>query len=111
MSWRWLPVTLHLMAAGCTYWETYPATAIAAEQRLPSSLRVAPSTAGPLLLVHPYLRSDTLFGRSGGNTVGFPVGELRAVERQRVDALRTTGLILVTSGAWITLGLLTGGLE
>jgi hypothetical protein len=103
-------VTLFLGA--CTYWEPYslPASPSWAPS-LPSSLRVASEPGHPILLVEPFLKRDTLFGRVGPDTIGIPLHGARDVQRQRVDGLRTLGLIVGGSAAWITVGLLTGGLQ
>ena len=109
---QWLLATsMLLLVWSCTYWEPYPAPSPGKQQRLPSSLRVTPAGGYKTLLVEPYLRSDTLFGRSAGDTLKFPLEHLQLLERQWVDGLRTTGLILGTTALWIVVGLYGGGLE
>lgn len=103
-------VTLFLGA--CTYWEPYALPAPPASATpLPSSLRVASQPGPPILLVEPFIRSDTLFGRIGADTTGIPLSERRGIQRQRVDGLRTLGLIVGVSAVLTTVGLYTGGLE
>jgi hypothetical protein len=108
----WLLAGMALLSGGCTYWEPYPSPSVAPPLfRLPSSLRAASDTGTPLLLLEPFVRADTLFGRVGGDTVGLPLQQVRELRRPRVDGLRTLGLIVGVSAVWITAGLLGGGLE
>jgi hypothetical protein len=106
---RLWPCLVLLMLAGCIYWEPYPRPA--PQQRLPSSLRVLQPSGEKLLLIEPYVRSDTLYGRTGADTLRIPLHQIRGLERPFVDGLRTTGLILGTTAALVTLSLYTGGLE
>lgn len=101
-----------LVLGSCTYWEPYaPLTPTAPSPALPSSLQVVSDTGAPLLLIEPFVRADTLFGRTGRDTVGLPLHQLRDVRRQRVHGFRTLGLIAGVSAVWITVGLYSGGLE
>jgi hypothetical protein len=114
MGWRrtWSLAGVAFLSGGCTYWEPYPSPAPGlASPHLPSSLRAASDTGASLLLVEPFVRADTLFGRVGRDTVGLPLLYVRQMERQRVDGLRTLGLIVGVSAVWITAGLVGGGLE
>jgi hypothetical protein len=97
-----------LVLGACTYWEPYSPSRYT---DLPSSLRVPAESGHPILLVEPFIRNDTLLGRVGRDTVGVPLNDSRGVQRQRVDGLRTLGAIVGVSAVWITVGLLTGGLE
>ena len=114
MRWRctWSLVGVAVLLGSCTYWEPYPRPAPAPPSpRLPSSLRAASDSGPPLLLVEPFVRADTLFGRVGRDTVGLPLERLHEIQRQRVHGLRTLGLIAGVSAVWITAGLYGGGLE
>jgi hypothetical protein len=78
---------------------------------LPSSLRVWSSEAGATVLAQPFVRGDTLYGRSRRDTVAFAVSDLARVERPRLDGWRTAAGVVGGLAAWITVGLLAGGLE
>jgi hypothetical protein len=89
-----------LFLGGCTYWEPILPPVPSAD--LPSSLRISLDSGPPLLLVEPYVRTDTLFGRVASDTVELPVEQLHGIERQRIHVLRTLGLIAGVSAFWIT---------
>jgi hypothetical protein len=95
-----------LLLGSCTYWEPYP-TPAPAQQRLPSSLRATDPTGSRILLVEPYIRSDTLFGLAGRDTVGISLRRFPRLERQRVHAVRTIALVLAIVAASIPLSLTT----
>jgi hypothetical protein len=101
------------LLTGCTYWEPYGrSTESASFWRLPALVRVTTDdTARGLVLAAPFVRADTLFGRSAGDTVGFALSEVRRVERPRVNAVRSVALVLSVTAGWVALGLLGGGLE
>ena len=63
------------------------------------------------MLVHPFVRRDTLYGRSRGDTLGIPLIAIEHVERPRLDGLRTAATVVGGIAAWVTVGLLGGGLE
>jgi hypothetical protein len=79
--------------------------------RLPTSLRARTVTGPATVLADPFVRADTLFGRRAGDTLGVALVDLDGLERPRVHPARTAGLVLGMAAGWITLGLLTGGLE
>lgn len=100
------------LLTSCAYWEPYPRpTPGVAPVRLPTSLRATTATGPAKVLTAPFVRADTLFGRRAGDTVGIALQELRVLERPRLHALRTVGLVVAATAGWITLGLFTGGLE
>ncbi len=103
-------VSLVLLLMGCTRWESYevPRTP---EPALPSYVRVSMAGRPSTVLVQPFVQLDTLYGRSQGDTLGFALPAIERVERPRVDGLRTAGLVVGSMAAWITLGLVGGGLE
>jgi hypothetical protein len=107
-----LLIGVALLLGACTYWEPHPSPVPGARSpRLPSSLRVASDTGAPLLLVEPFIRADTLVGRVGRDTVRVPIEQLRGIQRQRVDGLRTLGLIAGVSAVWMVAGFYGGGLK
>jgi hypothetical protein len=104
-----LRVGLVLLLMGCTRWESYEVPAPAPP--LPSYLRVSAPGRSSAVLVHPFVRLDTLYGRSGGDTLGFALPVVGQVERPRLDGLRTAAVVVGSLGAWIGLGLLVGAQE
>ena len=58
-----------------------------------------------MLLVEPYVRLDSLFGRRGGSTVGISLQGAPRLERQRVHAVRTVALVLAITAASVPLTL------
>ena len=99
-----------IVVAGCTRWETYrlPAPSPSA---LPTSLRVWPPAGRPMVLTKPVLRSDTLVGHHAGDTVSVAIAAIERLERPRVAVLRTAATVLGGLAAWLTVGILAGGLE
>jgi hypothetical protein len=101
-----------VLLPGCTSWKPYGhPSETASLARLPAMLRVIRDDEPALVLAAPFVRADSLFGRRGGDTVGMVLSELRAVQRPRVHAARSLILLLSVAAAWISLGLLGGGLE
>jgi hypothetical protein len=96
-----------LWLVGCTYWDHQPLPRDRAG-RLPRLVRVS-SAAGarPMVLIDPFVREDTLYGRTRQDTVGIAVTHITQFERSRVHGLRTVGTVLGGTAAWITLGLLS----
>lgn len=109
---RCASASLMLLLGSCTYWEPYPRPAPAPPSPdLPSSLRATSGTGPSVLLVEPFVGADTLYGRTGRDTIRIPLSEVRALQRQRVDGLRTTGLVLGVTVVWTAVALYAGGLE
>jgi hypothetical protein len=78
---------------------------------VPTSLRVWTSDHQSTELSWPLLRADTLYGRSRGDTLAFPLSAIQRLERQRLEVGRTTAAVVGGLGLWITVGLVGGGLE
>jgi hypothetical protein len=95
---------------GCTRWESDPVP-MTAGPVLTSSVRVWTSGRAATVLAQPFVRHDTLYGRSRGDTLGIAVATIEWVERPRLDGLRTAGAVVGGLSSWITLGLLSGGWE
>jgi hypothetical protein len=70
-----------------------------------------------VLLIDPFVRGDTLFGRvdleSAGadQKVGFPLDQVSTLERQRVHGLRTAALTTGIIVGLVLVGVYRGGLE
>jgi hypothetical protein len=99
-----------LLILGCTRWEPYLVPK-APEPTLPSYLRVSAPARESTVLVEPFVRRDTLYGRSRGDTLGIGLGTIERLERPRLDGLRTTVTVIGAVALWVTLGLLGGALE
>lgn len=94
---------------GCTRWESYRVP-MAPAQSLPASLRVWTSDRSTVL-ARPFVRRDTLYGRSHGDTLGIALPAIERLERPRLDGVRTAGAVVGGVAGWVTLGLLGGGWE
>jgi hypothetical protein len=103
---------LIVLLAGCTRWESFQLpTAPEPKPGMPSYLRVSAPPRDPTVLVQPFVRGDTLYGRSRGDTLGIALPAIERLERPRLDGLRTAATVVGSMAAWITVGLLAGGLE
>jgi hypothetical protein len=74
-------------------------------------LRVWTSGRGAAVLIQPFVRGDTLYGRLRGDTMGLALGTIERLQRPRLDGMRTAGAVVGGLAGWITLGLLGGGGE
>jgi hypothetical protein len=101
---------LLVLLLGCTRWEAYPVPMTPAPD-LPASLRVWTGGRAATALTQPFVRRDTLYGRSRGDTLGIALPAIERLERPRLDGVRTTGAVVGGLAGWITLGLLAGGWE
>jgi hypothetical protein len=101
---------LVVLLLGCTRWESYdlPPTPAPA---LPSYLRVSTPGRAPTVLVHPFVRLDTLYGRARADTLGFSLTAIERLERPRLDGLRTTAVVIGGLAAWIVVPLAVWGVD
>jgi hypothetical protein len=101
-----------ILLLGCTHWEPFPTPTPDAEApRLPTALRVWTSDRQGTELSWPLVRADTLYGRSRGDTLAFPLSDIQRLEGQRLKVARTVATVVGSSALLITVGLLGGGLE
>jgi hypothetical protein len=101
-----------ILLLGCTHWEPLPTPTPDAEAtHLPTSLRVWTSDHQGTELSWPLVRADTLYGRSRGDTLAFPLSGIQRLERQRLQVARTVATVAGSLALLITAGLLGGGLE
>ena len=98
-------VAFAALLGGCTRWETVPTPVAPAE--LPSSIRVWSSDGARTLLSSPFVRQDTLYGRSHGDTVGIVLARIERVARPRLDVAKSAGTFVGGLAAWLSLALLT----
>jgi hypothetical protein len=79
--------------------------------RMPTSLRVWAPDHEATVLAWPFVRADTLYGRSRGNTLSIPLSAVRRLERQRLEVGRTVAAVVGGLALWTTVGLVGGGWE
>ena len=92
-------LVLSLSLAACFSWRPYePAAPLSQSTALPYRLRVTLADSSRVELTSPFVRADTLYGRSGPrrDTLALAVTEVRRLERERFSVWRTLG---VTVGA------------
>ena len=102
---RVLSVVFAALLAACTRWQTVPIPIAPAD--LPSSVRVWSTDGARTVLRSPFVQQDTLYGRSGGDTVGIALTRIERVARPRFDGAKSAGTLVGGLAAWLTLGLLT----
>lgn len=85
-----LATLLGFSSPACATWHPYVAPAqLEPGQSLPYRLRAARTDGTRLALTAPFARSDTLFGRVRGDTIGVPVAEIARLERERFSPVRS----------------------
>ena len=96
-----LPALLALGTAACFTWQSYePAAPLAESSDLPQRVRVFAGDSAPIPLNSPYVRRDSLFGRTDGrDTVGFAVADVDTLEASRFHLWRTLGAPVVAPAA------------
>ena len=108
-----LPLLLTLGAAGCFTWRPYePAAPLAESSKLPHRVRVVVGDLPPVPLNSPYVRRDSLFGRTDGrDTVAFAVADVESLEASHFNLWRTLGATVVAPAAalLITYAIVCGG--
>jgi hypothetical protein len=93
-----------LLLAACNSWRVQPITPVElVSGRHPAQVRLRGHDGRQLVVRRPFVRGDSVLGVARRDTTGLPVTEIRTVAIRRFDWLKTTGLIVLTSGA--TLGL------
>jgi hypothetical protein len=95
-----VPVALNL--TGCFGWGPYePAAPLSHSPGLPYRLRATLADSQQVELTSPFVRADTLYGRSGPqrDTVALAVGNVRALESEHLNLWRTLGLTVVAPAA------------
>jgi hypothetical protein len=63
------------------------------------------------VLVDPFVRRDTLFGRSHADTLAIALPAIERLERPRLDRLRTAAALVGGVAGWIALAFVGGGWE
>jgi hypothetical protein len=84
-----------LLIAGCASWRAYdPALTLHAGQSLPYQIRATRADSSRLMLTDPFVRSDSLYGRSRGDTLGMALADITLLERSRFSVSRTAALVV-----------------
>ncbi len=84
---------LLVLIAGCASWQTYDSARMLRPARsLPYQLRATRADSSRTELTAPFVRSDSLYGRVRGDTVGLPLAHIERLER--ISPLRTAGLLV-----------------
>jgi hypothetical protein len=84
-----------VLIAGCASWHTYDsARTLQPGQSLPYQIRATRADSSRIELTAPFVRSDSLFGRLRGDTVGLAVADIANLERSRFSVSRTAAVVL-----------------
>ena len=95
LPWACSTLVIALSLVGCFSWRPYePAAPLSQSARLPYRLRATLADSSRVELSSPFVRADTLYGRSGPrrDTVALAVTEVQRLERERFSIWRTLGL-------------------
>ena len=89
-------LTIALTLAGCSTWQPWhPPAPLAESPDLPYRLRATMADSTRVELTAPFLRADTLYGRTGNgprpDTTALSVTAVRGLERERFSLWRTLG--------------------
>ena len=106
-----------LFTSGCFGWGTQPTPAPSSTQRLPDPVRITRVDTSTLLLRDAAVSGDSIVGYAGDRQrVAVALADVRKVEGQEVDFLKTAGtsfvvtlLIGVVTTAVVLASLLSGG--
>jgi hypothetical protein len=102
MAPAWVAAAFTLGCAGCFSWRPYEQPApLSQPTGLPSPLRVTLADSSQAELHSPFVRADTLYGRSGPrrDTLAIAVTAVRGLERERLSVWRTLGVTTVVAPA------------
>ena len=93
--------------SSCASWRTYDSTGrLSPGQPLPYRLRATREDSSRIALNAPFVRSDTLYGRVHGDTVGVPLAAITRLERERINAGKTAlAVVGVPVAGFAVLGL------
>lgn len=78
-----------------------------APAELPSSVTVWSMDSARTVLSAPFVRQDTLYGKSKGDTVGFALAGIDRVARPRLDGAKSAGAFFGGVGVLVAVGLVT----
>jgi hypothetical protein len=84
-----------VMLAGCATWHQYePAVTLRPGQSLPYQMRATGTDSSRIELTAPFVRSDSLYGRVRGDTIGLALADIMALERSRFSVPRTAAVVV-----------------
>lgn len=95
-------VALALWVSGCFSWRPYePVAPLSHSTRLPYRLRATLADSSRVELTSPFVRADTLYGRSGPqrDTLALSVAVVGRLERERFSIWRTLGVTVIAPAA------------
>jgi hypothetical protein len=96
---RWLPLSLVLLT-GCSSWRVQSVSrAQVITEEHPAQIRLRRTDGQQVVLKRPVLRGDSIWGQTPKDSAGLPLDEITAIAVRRTDWLKTTGLIVVSTGA------------
>jgi hypothetical protein len=94
-SLRFSLLALLALLSGCAIWHAYePAVTLRAGQSLPYQMRATQADSSQVELTAPFVRSDSLYGRVRGDTVGLALADIMALERSRFSVPRTAAVVV-----------------
>jgi hypothetical protein len=86
---------LLLLIAGCASWRAYePVRTLQPGQSLPNLMRATRADGSRTELSAPFVRSDSLYGRVLGDTVGMALSDVAILERSRFSVSRTAAVFV-----------------
>jgi hypothetical protein len=86
---------LLMLVTGCASWHTYDsARTLHSGQSLPYQVRATRPDSSRIELTAPFVRSDSLYGRVRGDTVGMALSDIANLERSRISPLRSAALVV-----------------
>lgn len=91
-------LALALLVEACFSWRFYePTTPLSQAEGLPYRLRATLTDSTQVELTSPFVKADTLYGRSGArrDTMGVSVADVSGLERERLNIWRTLGVTVV----------------
>jgi hypothetical protein len=95
---------LLVLIAGCASWYSYDAArTLHPGQSLPYQMRATRADSSRVDLTAPFVRSDSLYGRPRGDTVGVALSDIASLERSRFSVSRTAALVV--GGPLVGLGI------
>lgn len=96
---RRLLVVLLLLTGACTSWHVEPMPpAVLVAERKPEQVRVRLVDRSRFVLHTPRVSGDSLVGTQDGGARSVALAEIDQVAVRRVDALKSTGLVVLVAG-------------
>jgi hypothetical protein len=93
-------IVLGTSLVACTSWRVQdmpPAELF--QHKQPSRLQVSRADSSKVVIDHPRLAGDSLFGETRGNSIAIPLADVQGVAVRKGDTGNTVGLIVGVTGA------------